>query len=208
MHAIGDRAIRNALDAVEAAQRANGTHDRRHHIAHLQVIQPGRPGPLRRARRHRELPDVLGADRTPDGRADDALHRQRTRRAAVPVRRAAAMRARDWRWVATGRSPRLIRSTNSRSPCAASILSIATTRRSLPDERLSLDDALTAFTSGSAYLNHDDDGGTLAIGKRADLARRRSGRVHSRRQGRRRVGGGDGGVRRDRVPVRLTARRN
>ena len=40
----------------------------------------------------------------------------------------------------------------------------------LPAERLSLDDALTAFTSGSAYLNHDDAGGTLAIGKRADLA--------------------------------------
>jgi predicted amidohydrolase YtcJ len=40
----------------------------------------------------------------------------------------------------------------------------------LPDERLTLDDALRAFTSGSAYLNHDDGGGTLAIGKRADLA--------------------------------------
>ena len=40
----------------------------------------------------------------------------------------------------------------------------------LADQRLSLDDALTAFTSGSAYLNHDENGGTLAIGQRADLA--------------------------------------
>ena len=40
----------------------------------------------------------------------------------------------------------------------------------LPHERLSADDAFDAFTAGSAYLNHDDDAGVLAIGKRADLA--------------------------------------
>ena len=38
-HALGDRAVRNALDAVEAARRANGTGPR-HHLAHLQVIHP------------------------------------------------------------------------------------------------------------------------------------------------------------------------
>ena len=40
MHAIGDRAVRNGLDACEAARHANGTRDARHHIAHLQVIHP------------------------------------------------------------------------------------------------------------------------------------------------------------------------
>jgi predicted amidohydrolase YtcJ len=30
--------------------------------------------------------------------------------------------------------------------------------------------ALRAFTAGSAYTNHDADGGTLAVGKRADFA--------------------------------------
>ena len=40
----------------------------------------------------------------------------------------------------------------------------------LPDERLTLDQALTAFTAGSAYVNHDPDGGRLAVGARADLA--------------------------------------
>jgi predicted amidohydrolase YtcJ len=30
--------------------------------------------------------------------------------------------------------------------------------------------ALAAFTAGSAYVNHDDDAGSLAVGKRADLA--------------------------------------
>ena len=36
-HAIGDRAVRNALDAVAAARRANGWNDLRH-VAHIQVI--------------------------------------------------------------------------------------------------------------------------------------------------------------------------
>jgi len=40
MHAIGDAAVRAALDAVEAARRANGHSDHRHHICHLQMIDP------------------------------------------------------------------------------------------------------------------------------------------------------------------------
>jgi predicted amidohydrolase YtcJ len=39
-HALGDRAVRGALDAVEAAHRANGMNDLRHHIAHLQLPDP------------------------------------------------------------------------------------------------------------------------------------------------------------------------
>lgn len=38
MHAIGDRAVRAGLDAVEAARRANGERDNRHHISHLQLV--------------------------------------------------------------------------------------------------------------------------------------------------------------------------
>ncbi len=39
-HALGDRAVREALDAVEAARAANGPSDGRHHLAHLQVVHP------------------------------------------------------------------------------------------------------------------------------------------------------------------------
>jgi hypothetical protein len=40
-----------------------------------------------------------------------------------------------------------------------------------PDEALDPIDALTAFTSGSAYINHaDEDTGSIAVGKLADLA--------------------------------------
>ena len=39
-HAIGDAAVRHALDAVEAARMANGWADLRHSISHIQVIHP------------------------------------------------------------------------------------------------------------------------------------------------------------------------
>ncbi|HEX3823355.1 MAG TPA: amidohydrolase [Mycobacteriales bacterium] len=39
-HALGDRAVRNALDAVQAARRSSGSTGRRHHLAHLQVVHP------------------------------------------------------------------------------------------------------------------------------------------------------------------------
>ena len=38
VHAIGDRAVHSALDAFAYARAANGTTDRRHTIAHLEVV--------------------------------------------------------------------------------------------------------------------------------------------------------------------------
>jgi predicted amidohydrolase YtcJ len=39
-HAIGDRAIRQMLDAIENARKINGARDARHHMAHIQLIDP------------------------------------------------------------------------------------------------------------------------------------------------------------------------
>ena len=41
----------------------------------------------------------------------------------------------------------------------------------LPEQRLTLTQALRGFTAGSAFVNHDDDeSGSLTPGRRADLA--------------------------------------
>ncbi len=40
VHAIGDRAIRMTLDALEEARKTNGSRDSRHHIAHLELLDP------------------------------------------------------------------------------------------------------------------------------------------------------------------------
>jgi len=37
-------------------------------------------------------------------------------------------------------------------------------------QRITLAQALAAFTRGSAFVNHDDDGGSIVEGMRADLA--------------------------------------
>ena len=39
-HALGDRAVRESLDAIEAALIANGPSDNRHHLAHIQIVHP------------------------------------------------------------------------------------------------------------------------------------------------------------------------
>jgi predicted amidohydrolase YtcJ len=40
VHAIGDRAVRAALDAFAAAREVNGDRGNRHQIAHLQLVDP------------------------------------------------------------------------------------------------------------------------------------------------------------------------
>jgi hypothetical protein len=40
IHALGDRAVRDSLDAVEHARTVNGPRGSRHHLAHLQVVDP------------------------------------------------------------------------------------------------------------------------------------------------------------------------
>ncbi len=40
IHTIGDRAVRESLDALEAALRANGRRDARHQLAHVQFAHP------------------------------------------------------------------------------------------------------------------------------------------------------------------------
>ena len=73
----------------------------------------------------------------------------------------------------------------------------------LPDERLSLDAALRAFTIGSAYVNHlDAETGTIEVGKLADLVvldrniRDAGCRTDRRREGAPDVRRGPGGLQR------------
>ena len=62
-------------------RRRTGRRDNRHHIAHLQVVQPDDIATLRRTRRHRQLPDVLGAERA----ADDRAHASRCWATSAPA---------------------------------------------------------------------------------------------------------------------------
>ncbi|MEU6263589.1 amidohydrolase [Saccharopolyspora shandongensis] len=168
MHAIGDRAVRDALDAVEAARTANGSSDRRHHIAHLQVVQSCD------VERFAEL-DVVANCQT-----YWAQHEPQMDELTLPVlgSERAAMQYPFASLLASG--TRLAMGSDwpvtTADPLAQ--MEVAVTRIDpenranapfLPDQRLTLDDALDAFTAGSAHVNHDAHGGAIEVGRRADL---------------------------------------
>ena len=169
LHAIGDAAVRSALDAIEAARASNGPTDLRHHIAHVQVIHP------------LDLPRfaALGAtatmqpiwachEPTMDERTIPFLGPERTawQYPFAGLLRHGARLAAGSDWPVTSADPllELEVAVTRVSPLARAA------RPFLPDQRLSLDEALAAFTIGSAYVNHrDDDTGSLQVGKLADL---------------------------------------
>jgi predicted amidohydrolase YtcJ len=82
VHAIGDRATRDALDNFAAALQANGAHDRRHTITHLQVIDPadiprfGRLGVVASMSLHWARRDGYSENYTRGYIADDVFERQ------------------------------------------------------------------------------------------------------------------------------------
>lgn len=170
MHAIGDAAIRQGLDAIAAAARANGPRDRRAHIAHIQLFSPSD------IPRFRELGVV--ANMQPLWAARDAFIRDLTEPRLGPER---------WRWLypfgALQRSGAVLAagsdwSVSSVNPLDA--IQVAVTRRGLtaaatepawlPDQRLDLPTALAAYTNGGAYVSFEEhDSGSLEAGKLADL---------------------------------------
>ena len=124
-HAIGERAVREGLDAVEAARHANGPSDTRPHIAHIQVIHPDD------LPRFRELGVVANAQpywaahdprwtcsRSPSWVPSGAAGNTRSARCWPPARRS--------RWAPTGPSRRPIRCSRWRS---RSIVPGTTSRR-------------------------------------------------------------------------------
>ncbi len=170
VHTIGDRAVRNALDAVAAARAANGPADRRHHLAHVQLIHPDD------LPRFRELGVVANcqtywAQHEPqmDELTLPVLGRERGHRQYpfADLLRAGARLAMGSDWSVTTADPL--------QQMEVAVTRVDPGRRDgapfLPEQRLSLGEALTGFTSGSAYVNHDDhDSGSLLAGRRADLA--------------------------------------
>lgn len=166
-HAIGDRAVRSALDAVAAARDTNGPNDNRHHIAHIQVIHPEDIGRFARL-------DVI-ANAQPLWACDDEYQSELTRpflgeeRAGwqYPFRSLLRAGARmgmgsDW-GVSTSNVMEEIDVGVTRTGDSGSALG--------PEEALTPIEALTAFTAGSAYINHaEHDSGSIGVGKLADFA--------------------------------------
>ena len=168
-HAIGDRAVRESLDAVAAARAANGPSDTRPHIAHIQVIHPDD------IVRFRELDVAANAQplwACHEGQMDELTipflgDRWRWQYPFRSLRAAGAVLAMGSDWSVSTPDPML--------EMELAVERVWYEHRGevdplLPDERIDLIDALAGFTNGSAYVNHLDETGSLEVGKLADLA--------------------------------------
>ncbi len=169
MHTIGDRAVRDALDAVQAAQEANGRRDMRHHLAHLQLVHPDD------LPRFAELGVV--ANVSPYWACRSGYVEELTEPFIGPERsarmypfgsllRAGARLAFGSDWTVSTANPLL--------EIEVAVTRIAPDTRwlepLLPEEGLELATALTTFTAGSAYVNFlEGETGTLEPSKAADL---------------------------------------
>jgi predicted amidohydrolase YtcJ len=169
VHAIGDRAVRESLDALERARRANGSRDARHHLAHLQFVHAA---DLPRFAELGVVANVTPLWAVRSGYVEELTLPFLCAGVAATMypfgsllRAGAALAfGSDW-------------SVSTADPLQQ--LDVAVNRREagslgeeplLPEERLDLETAITAATRGSAYVNHLDRAtGSIEVGKFADL---------------------------------------
>jgi predicted amidohydrolase YtcJ len=169
IHAIGDRAVRMSLNALEAAREANGPRDSRHHIAHLELVDPAdipRFRALAVTANFQPLwayPDLYITKLTEPILGPERSHRLYPIGSLVRSG-ALVVGGSDW-------------SVSSLNPLEA--IQVAVTRRALedpagaawlPDELIDLPTALTAYTINGACLSHQEENtGSIQTGKAADV---------------------------------------
>ncbi len=174
VHAIGDAAVRAALDAFEAARRANGAEHsaaNRHHIAHIQVIHPD------------DVPRFARLGVTANMQALWAAYDPQMTELTIPflgeertrwqypfgdLLRSGAHLAMGSDWPVS--TPNPLEAIHVAVNRWLSDAEGQDRRPFLPDQAIPLATALTAYTAGSARLNHLDDTGVIAVGMAADLA--------------------------------------
>jgi predicted amidohydrolase YtcJ len=169
VHAIGERAVREALDAFEAARSANGPRDARHHIAHIQVIHPD------------DVPRFAELDVAANGQPLWACLDGQMRNLTIPF---IGPQRTGWQYpfrslLASGArlafgSDWPVSTPDPMEEIEVAVNRIPPDRRDgepfLPEEQLDLTQALDAFTMGSAFVNHQNDAtGSIEVGKLADM---------------------------------------
>ena len=168
-HAIGDYAVHASLDSAEFARTHNGIRDSRHHICHVQVVDPADIS------RFREL-NVI-ANFQPLWAYEDAYiidltyprlgsDRSKYLYPIGSIHRSGAVVAFGSDWEVSSANPlEGIETAVTRLGADGS-----TTEVFLPDERISLPDAIASYTINSAYTNFlDDRTGSIEVGKLADV---------------------------------------
>ncbi len=170
-HAIGDAAVKAALDAFAAVRSPGsaGTGERRHHIAHVQVVDPA------------DVPRFAELGITANLQALWACHDEQMIDLNLPflgaersgwlypfgsLNRTGAHLAMGSDWPVSTANPwdAIHVALNRSHPTAANADPL------LPDEAIDLTTALRAYTAGSAHLLRSADNGRIRPGRPANLA--------------------------------------
>ncbi|HWE22393.1 MAG TPA: amidohydrolase [Myxococcales bacterium] len=169
VHAIGDAANREVLDAIERAQKTTGRRGARHRIEHAQVLDAA---DIPRFARLGVIASMQPTHATSDMRwAEDRIGHARAEEGAYAWRKLLLADTR----IAFGTDF----AVEPLDPVEG--LYSAVTRQSrqrpgippggwFPEERLSMEEAIALYTAGSAYAEFQEtEKGTLEPGKLADL---------------------------------------
>ena len=168
-HSLGDGAVRHALDALEIARDRNGATDGRHHLSHLQVIDPD------------DIPRFasLGAvaNFQPVWAYNDPYVVELTlpfikpevAKWMYPIRSVIEAGGR----VAFG-SDWSVSTANPFPQIETAVTRIDANSHDTPplnpEQAITIEQALAAFTINAAFVNHQDDvTGSIEVGKLADL---------------------------------------
>jgi len=169
-HAIGDGAVRQALDAIEAARTANGDGGHRHHISHIQLIHPDDQP------RFRKL-GVIANFQPLWAYADAYITNltlpfvsKETASYMYPIasmEKSGAVVAFGSDWSVSTANP-----FEEMETAITRMGSLGDTKTPwMPEERIGLPEAIAGFTINAAFTNRDESNtGSLEVGKRANLA--------------------------------------
>jgi len=168
-HALGDGAVRYALDAVEVAREQNGDSDRRHHLSHLQVIHPddiprfAALGAVANFQPAWAYADEYVVDLTLPFIKPEVAKWMYPIRSVLDAGGKVAFGS-DWS-VSTAEPFYQIETAVTRIDAE-----LHDTDPLNPEQAITIEEAVEAFTSGSAWVNHQElETGSIEVGKLADL---------------------------------------
>lgn len=168
-HAIGDQAVTHALDAVEAARRGNHMNDRRHQIAHVQLVRPEDRPRFRALGVSANIEGMWASSMTPSvGLLAPHLDEERLawHYPFADIIAAGGHLAGGSDWPIN--PPDVVEAIHVLvNRCAYASEEDAKDPLGL-DQAITVAQALEAYTHGSAWVNHRTDGGVLQVGSRAD----------------------------------------
>jgi hypothetical protein len=169
MDALGDGTVRYALDAIEASNEQNGEADLRHHLAHLQVINPAdipRFAELNAVANFQPLwayADAYIVDLTWPFVSEETARWMYPIKSVIDAGGTVAFGS-DWSVSSVNPMPQI------ETAITRVDAEFHNTEVMNPEQRITLPQAIEAFTINAAFVNHQDDTtGSIEIGKLADL---------------------------------------